>query len=1198
MKKTLLLGVACLMMSVSYAQEACNITNMQGSLAGGFLNWELGDEAISAFVDPADEYTVGESCGATYPYTIESVGLPVATAAVFGEPAHSGTFTYQINIYDMAGPDPCDGPGALLGSSGVVTLDITTADGLIDQMVSIDLEVNNAFFVSYAPLSWASTSDNTPSILWDNVITADCAHFFHFEGDWYDWSQVITTPGYVDFTIIGSSATGSGNNCEAGALTDDTPVTLCPDESVTFDATGVEIPAGGSYNIYFMPSADGTGGLLDTFSFTIGNLPIDIDSDLGGVLSTNSYPPLEGTWNLFGYVTDIDETPCSVTEEIRTITFLTEEDEACGGEPSEENHTCADATPVVPGIYSFEDYTPGGFSGVCDGGFFADAARWYVFTPEEDGYITVEACSGIDTRLSIFTGDCDNLSCLEFNDDSENLDCHPNGWASAIETMFVEGGVSYYIQWDNNWSDDGTSWELSFMPVPECETAEATAETSFDCDNDNFSINIDLTSLGTASSIDLVEIIDETETAVYSDVTTTGSFDFGPYSFGTTVSVMILNNDDDNALCQVDMGTFSAEGCPPENALCADAIDISCGETLSGTNEFGFLYEDNCVGNNTAPGVWYTFVGANSDNPEAEPGTTGDLVTLSTCNDADYDTKIDIYAGSCGELVCVGGNDDGEGCSGFSSEAVLFTEVGETYYVFVSGFGASSVGTFNLTMTCETAPDCYAGEIADTTPVSICIGESGVFALNDAPAVSEGYDYALFFVPTTGTGALGNEFYLTGIAVEDIPYTYDHDLGGILSGNSFPMFQGEWQIYGVVYALAGDPWETTCNQTEDFILVNFLSPADEECAPAPGEPCTNWVSPTATTGWVDFDTMFGGAPCNDGDGCPFNEITDFEVFKSEAYSMPNIQEGGVYTFSHCNGPNAGSWIPEYTIIAPSGAIDAFGEGDGDGCSITWTASEDGTYLIVINEAGNCGVAAAVPNGYPAITCNETPDCPEPNEWCDEYDGPYINFNTLFGGAPTPDSEGNCEIHTIDAFEIFASEAYLMDNIQEGVEYTFSHCEGPGAGSWIPEYTIFTPTGAVDAFGAGEDNCSISWIASESGTYIIAINEQGACGVASEVTNGYPSITCNGSVSVQETVAFDFSVFPNPNNGQFSIDFRGENGTAQIEVLSVSGKVVLSEQRTVTNNSRMEIDLGNTVSGLYFVRVTMDETSTVLKVMVN
>lgn len=127
--------------------------------------------------------------------------------------------------------------------------------------------------------------------------------------------------------------------------------------------------------------------------------------------------------------------------------------------------------------------------------------------------------------------------------------------------------------------------------------------------------------------------------------------------------------------------------------------------------------------------------------------------------------------------------------------------------------------------------------------------------------------------------------------------------------------------------------------------------------------CTTWVNPSPTGGWTDFNSMFGGAPAVGAT----NEITEFEVWQSEAYGVQNFVQGVEYTFSMCNGPGAGSWVPDFTIIAPSGAIDAFGAGNANGCSITWTASESGTYLIVINETGACGVEGGDDNGYPALS---------------------------------------------------------------------------------------------------------------------------------------------------------------------------------------------------------------------------------------
>ncbi|MDQ3100540.1 MAG: T9SS type A sorting domain-containing protein, partial [Bacteroidota bacterium] len=138
----------------------------------------------------------------------------------------------------------------------------------------------------------------------------------------------------------------------------------------------------------------------------------------------------------------------------------------------------------------------------------------------------------------------------------------------------------------------------------------------------------------------------------------------------------------------------------------------------------------------------------------------------------------------------------------------------------------------------------------------------------------------------------------------------------------------------------------------------------------------------------DFNTTFGGAPCDDGTGCPFNEIIDFEIFASEAYAMDNIVLGGTYIFSACNGTGGTAWPIDYTIIAPSGAVDASGTDPGSNCAITWTATEEGTYLIVVNEEGACGFSdnTAVNNGFPAITCVTGPEVDCLNTGLVELDG--------------------------------------------------------------------------------------------------------------------------------------------------------------------------------------------------------------------
>ena len=80
----------------------------------------------------------------------------------------------------------------------------------------------------------------------------------------------------------------------------------------------------------------------------------------------------------------------------------------------------------------------------------------------------------------------------------------------------------------------------------------------------------------------------------------------------------------------------------------------------------------------TGGGVWYSFVG------------TGDGVVVTTCNPAtNYDTKIRVYTGSCGALVCVAGNDD-DPCGALRSRVSFVSNLGVTYYILVHGFGGAT----------------------------------------------------------------------------------------------------------------------------------------------------------------------------------------------------------------------------------------------------------------------------------------------------------------------------------------------------------------------------------------------------------------------------------------------------------------------------------------------------------------------------
>lgn len=131
-----------------------------------------------------------------------------------------------------------------------------------------------------------------------------------------------------------------------------------------------------------------------------------------------------------------------------------------------------------------------------------------------------------------------------------------------------------------------------------------------------------------------------------------------------------------------------------ENDLCENAIPIFCGESVFGSTSSATLDAvGDCGTPTSAPGVWYSFV------------ATSTIANLSTCNQANYDTKISVFTGSCDAPVCVGGQDDDlSNCTGFTTNLNVHTIPGETYFVLVHGF-ANATGDFTLTMTCLEGPD-------------------------------------------------------------------------------------------------------------------------------------------------------------------------------------------------------------------------------------------------------------------------------------------------------------------------------------------------------------------------------------------------------------------------------------------------------------------------------------------------------------
>ena len=129
---------------------------------------------------------------------------------------------------------------------------------------------------------------------------------------------------------------------------------------------------------------------------------------------------------------------------------------------------------------------------------------------------------------------------------------------------------------------------------------------------------------------------------------------------------------------------------PPSNDNCSNAVEIFFGttefSTIDSTDDGPELPGDCDEGFGTAFGsdIWFTLTADQTDG-----------IVVSTCDAADFDTRLALYTECDGALIAC--NDDGADCVGFTSRMAFAGIEGETYLLRVGGYnGASGSGMISI----------------------------------------------------------------------------------------------------------------------------------------------------------------------------------------------------------------------------------------------------------------------------------------------------------------------------------------------------------------------------------------------------------------------------------------------------------------------------------------------------------------------
>jgi len=220
-------------------------------------------------------------------------------------------------------------------------------------------------------------------------------------------------------------------------------------------------------------------------------------------------------------------------------------------------------------------------------------------------------------------------------------------------------------------------------------------------------------------------------------------------------------------------GSFSISNIPPPSGN----DDCNSSTAIAGQGPFNY---DSSSATTGAEGqnesICYDFGSSAVDNDlwfDWTADATG-FCTVSTCNNANYDTKLAAYDGTgCPSAPALACNDDATGCSGFTSEINFSVVAATTYILQVGSFPgtAGNTGTFTITIGGPPTPHPQ-----DECGGAVAIAGSGTHNF-DTTGTSTGSNSA-----TTGTDGQNEPLcyaFGTSLVNNDIWYLWTADATGI-----------------------------------------------------------------------------------------------------------------------------------------------------------------------------------------------------------------------------------------------------------------------------------------------------------------------------------------------------------------------------------------------------------------------------------
>jgi hypothetical protein len=466
-------------------------------------------------------------------------------------------------------------------------------------------------------------------------------------------------------------------------------------------------------------------------------------------------------------------------------------------------------------------------------------------------------------------------------------------------------------------------------------------------------------------------------------------------TFSSTLSFEVLTGNSyliriggylgENGPGQFDLSLAEGNGCKPIAGVLGDNV-----VDTSGAIGFNLDLTDICDPGDFGDDILYN-VAYYSFTPD-----TDDLYTLSTCGQADFDTRLAVLTDGCDPISCIACLDDTDGCAGFTTILELDMLGGVEYTIVVGGYNAAALGTGTLTIAAGPPPDpCEGFDNSCINPDVVTIGSYDIVT---APCGD--VDYTGLCDPGDfGDDILSNAYFLQFTPDADDTYTvstcnsaaFDTRIGiqtGCDPSTVIACLDDTDGCEGFTTTLSAD---LTGGETYFIVIAGYgagdagnatvqISAGD---APDPCEGYTNNCdAPEVLSGDGDFafeNLCAQSAGDRQFDMTGFCDPGDFgdDIVWNTYYFEYTAQADGDYTFSTCGQATfdtrlfvASSCDPSTTIACNDDGTDDAGaacEGFTSNIQVSLTS---GTYIVGVGgyAAANAGTGLLTVLGPDVVLC--------------------------------------------------------------------------------------------------------------------------------------------------------------------------------------------------------------------------------------